>query len=250
MDDKQSRRIALTVAAAFFMETLDGSIITTALPAIGASFDQSALGVSVSVTSYLIAMAVFVPAAGWCGDRFGARRVFAAAITVFTGASLLCALSQGLAGFTAARTLQGIGGAMMVPIGRLVVLRDTPKDALVRTIAILTWPALVAPILGPPLGGWISTHWSWHWIFLPNLPLGTAAFVAALWLIRDGEHRTDGFDLPGFVLSGLGFALFMGGIELASRNDIALAWSLAALAAGLVYRAVRTALSAGSRRQP
>ena len=225
---------ALLVAGVFFMENLDATVIATSLPAMARDFGTLPAHLSVGVSAYLVALTVFIPISGWAADHFGARRVFASAIAVFTSASLLCALSPSLAMFTAARVLQGIGGAMMVPIGRLVVLRDTPKDALVRTIAILTWPALVAPILGPPLGGWISTHWSWHWIFLPNLPLGTAAFVAALWLIRDGEHRTDGFDLPGFVLSGLGFALFMGGIELASRNDIALAWSLAALAAGLV----------------
>ncbi len=232
---KPDRRTAtaLLVAAAFFMENLDATVIATSLPAMARDFGTAPAHLSAGVSAYLVALTVFIPVSGWAADRFGARRVFAAAIAVFTSASLLCALSPSLAMFTAARVLQGIGGAMMVPIGRLVVLRDTPKDALVRTIAILTWPALVAPILGPPLGGWISTHWSWHWIFLPNLPLGTAAFVAALWLIRDGEHRTDGFDLPGFVLSGLGFALFMGGIELASRADLP-AWAgVTALLAGL-----------------
>ncbi|ALM82888.1 MDR family MFS transporter [Bordetella sp. N] len=224
---------ALLVAAVFFMENLDATVISTSMPAMARDFGVAPEHLSVGVSAYLVALTVFIPISGWAADRFGARRIFAAAICLFTFASLLCALSPDLWTFTAARTLQGLGGAMMVPVGRLVVLRDTAKSDMVRVIAILTWPALVAPILGPPVGGWISTHWSWHWIFLLNLPLGILALIACLLLIRNGEHATGRFDTRGFILSGLGFALFMTGIELASRADLPRWWWVAALAAGL-----------------
>ncbi|MBI0329325.1 DHA2 family efflux MFS transporter permease subunit [Burkholderia plantarii] len=225
---------ALLVAAVFFMENLDATVIATALPAMARDFGTAAAHLSIGVSAYLVALTVFIPISGWMADRFGARRVFATAIVVFTLSSLLCAASGSLAAFTAARTLQGLGGAMMVPVGRLVVLRNTPKEQIVRAIAILTWPALVSPILGPPVGGWISTHWSWHWIFLLNLPLGVIALAAALALVRNGEAKRAPFDVPGFLLTGLGFGLFMAGLEAASRADVARAIAFAMLAAGVV----------------
>jgi MFS family permease len=180
-----------------------------------------------------VALTVFIPVSGWAADRFGARRVFSLAIAVFTLASLACAAAQGLWSFTLARTLQGIGGAMMVPVGRMLVLRGTPKEGIVRAIAILTWPGLVAFMLGPPVGGWISTHWGWRWIFGLNLPLGLLALLAAARLLPPSQPTDLGFDRRGFVLTGLGFALFMGGIEMASRDDLP-AWGwMAALLAGL-----------------
>jgi len=224
---------ALLVAAVFFMENLDATVISTSMPAIAGDFGVAPAHLSIGVSAYLVALTVFIPISGWAADRYGARRIFAAAITVFTLASLLCALSTGLWSFTAARTLQGIGGAMMVPVGRLVVLRETPKQDMVRVIATLTWPALVAPILGPPIGGWISTAWSWHWIFLLNLPLGILALIACLLLVRNTEQATQRFDTRGFIISGLGFALFMTGIELASRNDLPLWSSIVSLALGV-----------------
>jgi EmrB/QacA subfamily drug resistance transporter len=230
--------VALLVAATFFMENLDATVITTSLPIMARDFHTAPAYLSIGVSAYLVALTMFIPVSGSLAERFGARRVFATAIAVFSVASLLCALSNGLFAFTAARVLQGIGGAMMVPVGRLIVLRDTPKEEIVRAIAILTWPALVAPILGPPLGGWISTHWSWHWIFLLNLPLGVAALAAALLLVRDTDRTVRPFDAPGFVLGGLGFALFMSGIEMASRADVAAATSIGVCAAGIVLLAV------------
>ncbi|KAA9002695.1 multidrug efflux MFS transporter [Affinibrenneria salicis] len=225
---------ALLVATVFFMENLDATVITTALPMMTRDFGTQVSHMSVGVSAYLVALAVFIPVSSWAADRFGARRIFCWAILIFTGASALCAAAGDLLSFTAARILQGIGGAMMVPVGRLVVLRDTPRADLVRAIAILTWPGLVAPVLGPPLGGWISTHWSWHWIFLLNLPLGALVFVAALRLIRDEDARRLPFDGAGFILTGLGFGLFMGGLELASRADISRLTALFTLLAGLL----------------
>ncbi|WP_321816382.1 MULTISPECIES: MFS transporter [unclassified Paraburkholderia] len=230
--------IALLVAGVFFMENLDATVIGTSLPAMARDFGTAPAYLSVGVSAYLVALTVFIPVSGWAADRFGARRVFSLAIAVFTFASLLCALSQGLLGFTAARVLQGIGGSMMVPVGRLVVMRETPKEGIVRAIAILTWPALVAPILGPPVGGWISTHWSWHWIFLLNLPLGAIAFVAARMLVRNGTLQTQRFDTTGFVLSALGFGLFMAGIEAVSRDDVPLAVSIGVLIGGVALLAL------------
>ncbi len=229
---------ALLVAAVFFMENLDATVIATALPTMAREFGTAAAHLSVGVSAYLVALTVFIPISGWMADRFGARRVFASAIVVFTLSSLLCAASGTLLAFTAARTLQGLGGAMMVPVGRLVVLRDTPKAQIVRAIAILTWPALVAPVLGPPVGGWIATHWGWPWIFLLNLPLGAIALAAALLLVRNGDEKHAPFDVPGFVLTGLGFLLFMAGLEAASRADVSRVLALAMLVAGVALLAV------------
>ena len=225
--------IALLVAAVYFMENLDATVITTALPAMARDFGEAAAHLSVGVSAYLVALTVFIPVSGWAAERFGARRVFSLAIAVFTLASLACAAAQGLWSFTLARTLQGIGGAMMVPVGRMLVLRGTPKEGIVRAIAILTWPGLVAFMLGPPVGGWISTHWGWRWIFGLNLPLGLLALLAAARLLPPSQPTDLGFDRRGFVLTGLGFALFMGGIEMASRDDLPTWGWMAALLAGL-----------------
>src|SRR6202789_2110249 len=169
--------VTALIAGAFFMENLDGTIIATALPQMAHSLHTSAVSLNIGMTAYLLTLAVFIPISGWVADRFGSRSVFAAAIATFTIASLLCGASHTLTQFTLMRILQGIGGAMMVPVGRLIVLRNTPKEKLTQALAYITWPALSALVIGPPLGGFITTYASWHWIFFLNLPVGVLPFL-------------------------------------------------------------------------
>ncbi len=204
------------------MENLDGTVIATALPQMARSFAMSPVDLNLGMTAYMLTLAVFIPASGWFADRFGARTVFGGAILGFTAASVLCALATGLWSFTAARVLQGIAGAMMVPVGRLVVVRATEKRDLMRMIGIIVWPGLVAPVLGPPLGGFITTYASWRWIFLLNVPLGLVGIVLAGMLIRNerGPEKKP-FDWLGFAWGGGACVSFMYGIELLGRQDAA-----------------------------
>jgi len=195
--------VTTLIAGAFFMENLDGTIIATALPQMAKSFHVGAVNLNIGMTAYLLTLAVFIPISGWVADRFGARSIFASAIVAFTVASLLCGASRTLTQFTLMRIVQGMGGAMMVPVGRLIVLRATPKDQLTQAIAYITWPGLTALVIGPPLGGFITTYASWHWIFFLNLPIGVAALVLTLlWIenLRTEEHHP--FDWPTFALAG------------------------------------------------
>jgi EmrB/QacA subfamily drug resistance transporter len=244
---RQSVVIALLVAGAFFMEQLDGTVIATALPQMAQSFGVAPVDLNIGMSAYLLTVAVFIPASGWMTDRFGARPVFASAIVTFTMASVLCAASPTLLTFTAARVLQGIGGAMMVPVGRLIVLRNTEKQHFVRMIAYLTWPALAAPVLGPPLGGFIATYSSWQWIFLLNVPLGLAGLALALILIPNAKGERNGaFDWTGFALTGFASFSLMYSLEAIGRSTVN--WFVTAplmavgIAAGLA--AVRHALRA------
>lgn len=199
--------VALLVAGTNFMENLDATVITPAVPQMAHSFAVSPVDLNSGVSAYMLTLGIFIPVSGWMAARFGARRIFGLAIALFTLASLLCGLAQGLGEFVLLRILQGIGGAMMVPVGRLVVLRVTPKEKLIHIFAWLVWPALVAPVLGPPVGGLLVDHASWRWIFYLNLPLGAVAFLLAWWIVPDTRHeRSSRFDLPGFALSGV--ALF------------------------------------------
>ncbi|WP_260704709.1 MFS transporter [Edaphobacter flagellatus] len=191
------------VAGAFFMENLDGTIIATALPQMALSFHVGAVNLNIGMTAYLLTLAVFIPISGWVADRFGSRSVFSAAILTFTLASLFCGLSHTLTQFTLMRILQGIGGAMMVPVGRLIVLRNTPKDQLAQAIAYISWPGLTALVLGPAIGGFITTYWSWHWIFFLNLPLGIAALILTqLWIENVRTEEIHSFDWITFALGG------------------------------------------------
>ncbi|BCW09490.1 MFS transporter [Paenarthrobacter sp. Y-19] len=207
-------RLALLVAATFFMEFLDGTILTTAIPSIASDFRVAPADINITMTAYLVTVAMGIPLSSWLAERFGARRIFCLAIAVFTIASLLCAVSTDLTMLTLSRVAQGMGGAMMVPVGTLVVLRGTPKSELLRATAYLVWPGLLAPVLAPMVGGALTTFLSWHWIFLINVPLGLAAFIAALRLVPrtqfDGKRRLDWF---GLMLTTLGVGALVVGLE-------------------------------------
>jgi EmrB/QacA subfamily drug resistance transporter len=187
------------------MENMDSTVISTSLPAIARAIGTNPLALKLAVTSYLLALAICIPASGWTADRFGARKVFRIAIGVFVVGSIGCALSRSLEEFVLARIVQGMGGAMMTPVGRLILLRSIDKRFLVNAMSLVTIPALVGPICGPPLGGFITTYASWHWIFIINVPIGLAGMVMATLYIPDVRaERTDPFDFLGFALSALG----------------------------------------------
>ncbi|MDY6995960.1 MAG: MFS transporter [Actinomycetota bacterium] len=206
--------MALLVAGAFFMEILDATIIAPAIPAIAASLDVAAVDVNIAISAYLVTVAVLIPASGWMADRFGIRPVFLAAIVVFTLASLGCGLSTSLPMLVGMRVLQGLGGAMMVPVGRLAVLRYSAKTDLVRAIALLTWPALAAPVVAPVLGGAIATLGSWRWIFFVNIPIGIVGLLLAVKLIRGGPAPSAAaFDWTGLLLLGSGIAAALIALE-------------------------------------
>ena len=208
------RGAALLVAGAFFMEILDATIITPAIPLVAASFDVDPIDVNLAITAYLVTVAVLIPASGWLSDRLGTRRVFITAIAVFTLASIGCAASVSLPMLVAMRIVQGIGGALMVPVGRLLVLRSTAKVDLVRAIALLTWPALMAPVVAPVLGGAIATYGSWRWIFIVNIPLGIIGFLLALKLIRgEGHVNPVPLDWRGMAALGTGIAATLIALE-------------------------------------
>lgn len=225
--------IALLVAAAFFMEFIDGTVIATALPQMAISFGVSAVDLNAGMSAYMLTLAVLIPASGWAAERFGARNVFTFALAVFTLASLFCAMATGVGEFILLRIIQGVGGALMVPVGRLTVLKTTPKPQLIKAIATLTWPALVAPILGPPLGGFITHYASWHWIFYINVPLGIIAMILAWRLFpQQPADQPKHFDKPGFVLTGLAMLALVTGLELISQDHILWTTAVLLLAAG------------------
>ena len=234
-EEASAQRVALIVAIAFFMQFLDGTIISTSLPQMGASFGVSPVGMSVGITVYLLATAVFVPASGWLADRFGAREVFAIAIVVFTFSSLGCGLAQNLPEFIAARAVQGLGSALMIPVGRVLVLRNASKSELVSATALIVWPALFAPVIGPVLGGFITTYLTWRWNFFLNLPLG----IVGVWLVlkyvpdwREAEGQA--LDWLGFLLASTGLACLLWGLQRVAQPDDVHAQTLALVVAGLV----------------
>jgi EmrB/QacA subfamily drug resistance transporter len=198
--------MALLVAGAFFMEILDATIIGPAIPSIARSFRVDPVDVNVAISAYLVTVAVLIPASGWVADRLGPRRVFLTAIALFTVASVGCAASISLPMLVAMRVLQGVGGAMMVPVGRLAVLRSSAKNDLVRAIAVLTWPALLAPVIAPAIGGAVATFWSWQWIFVVNIPIGIVGFALSLKLFH-GNRVLDSSPLDWQGLTVLGAAI-------------------------------------------
>ena len=239
--ETRSRRLgatqitALIVACALFMQTLDGTVVATALPAMAHAFRADPVHMNVALTSYLLSLAVFIPASGWAADRFGARTVFRAAIGIFTVGSALCGAADSLAFLVAARVLQGVGGAMMVPVGRLVLLRTAAKHELVGAMALLSTPALLGPVLGPPLGGFFVTYMSWRWIFYINLPIGVLGIVLVTMFVPDvrdpGAARLDG---TGLVLSGVALASLLFGLETTSRGVVPRWLSLTVLLLGVL----------------
>ena len=241
-DERAFSAPALLVAGAFFMEFLDGTVIATALPDMARDFGVTAVELNIGISAYLITLAVLIPASGWIADRFGARAVFTLALAIFTLASVFCGLSTEVHIFVAMRILQGVGGALMVPVGRLAVLRTTPKHQLIKAIATLTWPALVAPIIGPPLGGFITRYASWHWIFFINVPLGLAAIILSLRIIpdiRETERRS--FDLSGFITTSVAMVSLVTAMErLGDRQpQIWPTLALAALGFGCLLYSIR-----------
>ncbi|AJE46837.1 MFS transporter [Celeribacter indicus] len=209
-----SSRIAQLVALAFFIQLLDSTIIATSLPHMALDFGVDAVAMSIGITTFLLAMALVIPASGWLAERWGSKRVLIFSVSLFTLASLVCGVSGGLESFIPARMAQGAAAGLMAPVGRLLVLRHAPKSELMRAIATITWPALFAPVIGPVLGGWITETVGWQWNFYINLPLGLLSALL-FWKIvpqdRPGEGRR--FDGRGFVLCGLSMVLVLGGLE-------------------------------------
>jgi EmrB/QacA subfamily drug resistance transporter len=213
--------VPLVVACAMFMQNLDSTVIATALPTIARSLQESPLRLNVAITCYLLSLAVFIPISGWTADRFGARRVFSSAIVVFTLGSIACGVSNSLSALVAARILQGMGGALMVPVGRLVLLRTVPKSDLVRAMSFVSVPALIGPVMGPPVGGLIVTYASWRWIFFINIPIGVLGIVLVNLLVGDlKETGRRPFDLSGFALTGIGLASLAFGFENVGRGAL------------------------------
>jgi EmrB/QacA subfamily drug resistance transporter len=211
--------LAVIVASAIVMQQIDSTAITTALPQMAISLDTDPVRLSIAITAYLLSIAIFVPISGWAADRFGGRTVFRAAIGVFALASVFCGLSQNAVELTAARVLQGIGGAMMVPVGRLVLFRSVEKSQLIRTMAYLQVPAQLGPVLGPLLGGFITTYFSWRWIFLVNVPLGLIGmFLVTRYFDNPKEENPRPMDWTGFLLTGASLSCIMYAIEAIGRG--------------------------------
>jgi EmrB/QacA subfamily drug resistance transporter len=212
--------IPVVVAFAFFMENFDGTVITTALPAMSRSLHSNPVALSTGVTAYLVSLAVFIPVSGWIADRYGASSTFRAAILLFTIASVFCGFAHNVEQLVLARCLQGMGGAMMLPVGRLIILRNFDRTEFIRAMSLVTTPALIGPVLGPPIGGFITTFLDWRWIFFLNVPIGIAGIVLA-WIYIDDAHEEDRrpFDLLGFILTGGAVAALMSSSDLVVRGE-------------------------------
>jgi len=235
--NQYDRIVPLIVATALFMENMDSTVIATSLPAIARALGTNPLALKLAVTSYLLSLAICIPASGWTADRFGARNVFRLAISVFVLGSIGCAVSHSLEEFVLARIVQGMGGAMMTPVGRLIMVRSVDKRRLVHAMSLVTIPALIGPICGPPLGGFITTYFTWHWIFLINVPIGIVGIALASRYIANVrvEHH-DPFDFIGFVLSGLAiaglaFGLSVMGLDFLPASVVAALLGVGAVAA-------------------
>ena len=232
---RYDRVVPLIVATALFMENMDSTVIATSLPAIARALVTNPLTLKLAVTSYLLSLAICIPASGWTADRLGARNVFRFAIGVFVLGSIGCAASRSLDEFVLARIVQGMGGAMMTPVGRLIMVRTVDKGNLLNAMSLVTMPALIGPIAGPPLGGFITTYASWHWIFLINVPIGIAGIVLATRFIPNvhAEHR-DPFDFFGFILSGIAIAGLAFGLSAMGLESLPIGVVVALLVIGAI----------------
>ena len=228
-----NRIVPLIVAVALFMENMDSTVIATSLPAIAADIGTSPLALKLAITSYLLSLAVFLPVSGWTADRFGARTVFRAAIIVFMVGSIGCALSGSLTQFVIARIVEGMGGAMMTPVARLILVRTVSKEELVVAMIWVTVPALTGPMIGPPLGGFITTYISWHFIFLINVPMGIAGIVlASVYIENIRAEKPDPFDAKGAILAGVGIAGLVFGGSVLGLNFLPPAITVALIVVG------------------
>jgi len=227
--------VPLIVACALFMENLDATVLSTSLPAIAGDLHQSPIQLKLALTSYLLTLGVFIPASGWVADRWGARRIFRWAILIFALGSALCGLANSIQFLVAARALQGIGGAMMVPVGRLVILRSVSRSEMVGALAWLTIPALVGPVLGPPLGGFITTYYTWRWIFWINLPIAGLGLILATLFIPDFQSENpQRFDFVGFLLSGIALSTLVAGSSAADTPAIPIQISILLFSVGVI----------------
>jgi EmrB/QacA subfamily drug resistance transporter len=233
--DLDDRVVPMIVAVALFMEQMDSTVISTSLPAIARALGTDPLALKLAVTSYLLSLAICIPASGWTADRFGGRNVFRIAIGVFVLGSIGCAASHSLEQFVFARIAQGMGGAMMTPVGRLILVRSIDKHRLLNAMSLVTMPALIGPICGPPLGGFITTYASWHWIFLINVPIGLLGIGLVSRFIPNVrvEHH-ESFDAVGFILSGLGIGGLAFGLSVMGLDFLPVSIVAALLIGGAV----------------
>ncbi len=225
----------LILAVALFMEQMDSTIISTSLPVIANDIGVGPITLKLALTAYLVAIGVFIPLSGWMADRFGAKRIFTLAIGVFMLGSLACAAADSLAGFVIARFLQGMGGALMTPVGRAIVLKSANRSELVSAMTLFTLPAVVGPLVGPPLGGFIATYFSWQWIFLVNLPIGILGIVmTAIYIPNVESPRPPDLDIAGFLLSGLAAAGIVFGLSVVSLPALPPLWGAGSVAIGVL----------------
>ncbi len=231
--------IPLIVACSLFMEQLDSTIIATALPTIARELHEDPLRLNLAITCYLLSLSIFIPLSGWMADRFGARTVFRAAIGVFMLGSILCGLSNNLWEFVISRMIQGMGGAMMSPVGRFVMLRSVPKADLMRAMIVVTTPAMLGPVFGPPLGGFIVTYFSWRWIFFINVPIALLGILlVTLFVPNLREDNIRPIDWPGFALTAIGLSCLIFGFEVVGRGGLPGGLVVAMIAVGILCLSV------------
>jgi EmrB/QacA subfamily drug resistance transporter len=228
-----NRLVPLILAVALFMENMDSTVIATSLASIARDIGSEPIALKLALTAYLVALAIFIPISAWMADRWGARNVFRIAIVIFIAGSIACAASNSLPAFVLSRLLQGLGGALMTPVARLVLVRITPRNQLVDAMAWLSIPGLIGPIVGPPIGGFITTYLSWHWIFLINVPIGLLGIVLVTWLLPDWHRNAPRrMDFAGFFLTGTAFAGWTFGVSVITLPALPISYGVAAVIAG------------------